>query len=282
MLMELAVEDRFTLADNKPVVDALATQLAAKNLDGGGPRLEKPKQIVECVVAALGLAIIEDPDRRVSLGDDVRREVTAALAAIADVELAVPAIREMIIAEARARCADGFHPALMKVNAQLDDRGQQIIKLPKVPIDALHAVQRALADARAAISERVAGAALERAVAVIARADAGAAARIDQPITWKATPRELAILRACEPRAGDTPAKLVHSLLESLTELVPIAWRAPEQQAKAYGASKTFAVGDIIDHPKFGRGTVVSSLAQRIEVEFPDGKHTLVHVPPRR
>jgi hypothetical protein len=48
-----------------------------------------------------------------------------------------------------------------------------------------------------------------------------------------------------------------------------------------YAASRTFAVGDVIEHPKFGRGTVVSRVAQRIEVEFPDGKHTLAHVAPR-
>jgi hypothetical protein len=38
----------------------------------------------------------------------------------------------------------------------------------------------------------------------------------------------------------------------------------------------------VIEHPKFGRGTIVSMLANRIDVEFGDGKHTLVHVPPRR
>jgi hypothetical protein len=49
----------------------------------------------------------------------------------------------------------------------------------------------------------------------------------------------------------------------------------------AYSATRTFAVGDVISHPKFGQGTVVSRLAQRIDVEFADGKHTLVHVAPR-
>src|SRR5262249_106010 len=155
-------------------------------------------------------------------------DVNAALAAIVDVELAVPKIRDEIIAETRARCAESIHPALTKIAAQLDDRGQQIQKLPKVPIDALHAVQRALAEARVAVVARGAAAGLERAIGVIARADASAAARIDQPVTLKATPRELAISRASEPRAGDSPARLVHSLLESLTELVPIAWRAHE------------------------------------------------------
>ena len=71
-------------------------------------------------------------------------------------------------------------------------------------------------------------------------------------------------------------------MLESLTELLRLTWRAVEQQAVPYGASKTFAVGDLIEHPKFGRGSVVSLSAQRIEVEFADGKHTLVHVPARK
>jgi hypothetical protein len=35
----------------------------------------------------------------------------------------------------------------------------------------------------------------------------------------------------------------------------------------------------VLDHPKFGRGSVVSTAAQRIEVEFADGKRALVHAP---
>jgi hypothetical protein len=79
-----------------------------------------------------------------------------------------------------------------------------------------------------------------------------------------------------------TPARVLQSLLESLTDLVPIAWRAPVQTAVPYAASRTFAVGDVIDHPKFGRGKVIAMAAKRIDVEFADGPHTLVHVPPAR
>ncbi len=78
------------------------------------------------------------------------------------------------------------------------------------------------------------------------------------------------------------PAKVVHALVEGVGDLARIIWRVAEQEAKPYAASKTFVVGDLIDHPKFGRGTVVTSLVNRIEVEFPEGKYTLVHVPPRR
>ena len=65
-------------------------------------------------------------------------------------------------------------------------------------------------------------------------------------------------------------------------ELAHLAWRAPERPVRPYAATQTFAVGDLMEHPKFGRGTVLSCMAQRIEVEFPDGKHTLVHTPARK
>jgi hypothetical protein len=56
----------------------------------------------------------------------------------------------------------------------------------------------------------------------------------------------------------------------------------PAQTALPYAASRTFVVGDVIDHPKFGRGKVISSVMKRIDVEFADGTHTLVHTPPTR
>ena len=73
------------------------------------------------------------------------------------------------------------------------------------------------------------------------------------------------------------PEVVTESVLASLTDLVPITWRAAEAKARPYGASQSFAVGELIEHPKFGRGTVVTVAAQRIDVEFADGKHTLVH-----
>ena len=112
---------------------------------------------------------------------------------------------------------------------------------------------------------------------VIERADAGAAARIDEPVTHRMTPREVAILRACDARMPKQPAAIVACLIEAIGELAHIAWRAPEQQARPYAASQRFAVGDVIDHPKFGRGSVAAVTGQRIDVEFADGMHTLVH-----
>jgi hypothetical protein len=274
--------ERTALADHESVSAALVAQLGTIKLDDGGPRNAKPRQIADCVVVALGLTVVTEPDRSILLGDDVRGEVAAALAGVLDVEFAVPQIRETIIAEARARCDESLHAVFTKIAAQLDDRGLQFLKPPKVPIHTLHAVQRALSEARNAVVERVARTAIDRAQEVLGRANAEAAARIDRPITLRATPREVAILRACDAQVSKAPAKLAQSLLDSLRELASITWRAPERPVHPYSASRTFAVGDLIDHPKFGRGTVISRLAQRIDVEFADGKHTLAHVAPRQ
>lgn len=274
--------DRSALATHDTVVPAVVAQLETIDLDGGGPRGTKPRQLADCVVAALGLTLVDEPDRTITLDDAVRVDVTRALAAVVDVELAGPKLRADIIADARARCDARYHAAFDRIAAQLDERGLQLVKQPKVPIDALHAVEYALFDARNAVIARVAGAALDRARDVLARAGGDADARIDQPITLRATPREVAILRACDARVSKTPARVLHSLLDSLTDLLRIAWRAPVQTALPYAASRTFVVGDVIDHPKFGRGKVISSVVKRIDVEFADGTHTLVHAPPSR
>ena len=274
LLGELGATDRTTLEDREELTAALVGQLEAIHLDGGGPRNQKPRQLADCLVAALGLTIVEEPDRSLVIGGDVRAKVAAAISGVVEQELAVPAIREAIIAEARTRCSDA---AFTKVVAQLDDRGAQLVKQPKVPLDAMQHIQRALAEAREAVIARIASTAFDRAASILG---GEAAARIDQPVTLRATPRELAAIRA--HRAGLTPARVIQALLEALTDLVWIAWQAPEQVVIPYAATKTFKVGDLIEHPKFGRGAVTSLMMQRIDVEFPDGKHTLIHVPPRR
>ena len=274
ILVELGATDRGTLEDNEVISAALVTQLQAIHIDGGGPRNQKPRHLAEAVLAAVALTVVEEPDRSISLGGDVRSKVAAAIAGVVDTGLAVPAVREAIIAEARTRCSD---PAFDKVAAQLDDRGAQLMKQPKVPIDQMQHIQRALTEAREAVIRKITNEAFDRAKAILG---GEAAARIDQPVTLRATPRELATQRAV--RAGLTPAKVTHALMEALTDLAWIVWQAPEQAVVPYAASKTFKIGDVIEHPKFGRGAVVSLLMQRIDVEFPDGKHTLIHVPPRR
>jgi len=278
----LDLSDRSALATHEAVLPAMLAQLETIDLDGGGPRGTKPRQLVDCVVAALGLTLVDEPDRAITLDDAVRVDVTRALAAVVDVELAAPKLRADIIADARARCDLRYHAAFDRLAAQLDERGLQLVKQPKVPIDALHATQYALFDARNAVIARVAGTALDRARAVLADADADAGARIDQPITLRMTPREVAILRACDARVSKTPARVLQSLLDSLTDLLPIAWRAPAQLVLPYAANRTFAVGDVIEHPKFGRGKVIATVLKRIDVEFADGTHTLAHAPPSR
>ena len=275
-----------TLPDHPTLLPALVTRLGTIDLDDGGPRNAKPRQLADCVVAALGLTLSDAAERTITLGDDVRTEVRAALASVGDPELVldpeleVPRIRETIIAKGRELCDAQYLGAFERIAAQLDERGMRLIKHPKVPLHAEQAVQRVLFDARNAVFDRMARAAIDRAKAVIARADADAAARIDLPITLRLTPRDVAILRVCDARVPKMPATVVDSLLQSLTEMSRLAWRAPALPVRAYAASQTFAVGDLIDHPKFGRGSVLSCQAQRIVVEFADGPHTLAHVAP--
>ncbi|HTR53947.1 MAG TPA: hypothetical protein VMJ10_24800 [Kofleriaceae bacterium] len=270
--------DRSALADHDVACAAVMARIEDIDLDGRGPRNAKPRQLAECVVAALGLVVVAAPEPVTTLGDDVRTAAVAALASVVEVAFEATALREAIVADARARCEEHVHGAFTKIAAQLDERGMQLLKQPKVPIDAMQAVQRALAGARDAVVGRAASEAIDRAKAVIAATDADAAARIDAPITLHATPRDVAIVRVCDPRLIKTPANVVQTLSTALAELARIAWRAPEQVVHPYSPRRTFAVGEVIDHPKFGRGTVLSRVADRIEVEFPDTKRTLVHL----
>src|SRR5260370_630851 len=84
-------------------------------------------------------------------------------ARLIDSELAVPHLRETIIANARALCEARYHGAFDKIAAQLDERGLHVVKQPRVPLDAMQAVQRVLFDVRAALFDRVARAAIDRA-----------------------------------------------------------------------------------------------------------------------
>ncbi|HEU0035056.1 MAG TPA: hypothetical protein VFQ53_30730 [Kofleriaceae bacterium] len=279
-LAELGVDDPAELVDHPVLLPALIAQIDAIDLDGGGPRNVKPRQLADCVIAALGLTVVDEPDRTLALDDTVRTQVVAAIASVVDVEAAAPRLRDTIIARARDLCEERHRPAFTKIAAQLDERGMKILQQPKVAIDAVQAIQRILFDTRREVLDRIARTAIDRAKDVIAAANPDAAARIDQPVTARLTPRDVASLRACDPALPKTPAAIAASLLESLTELAAIAWRAPERAARPYAASQTFAVGDLIDHPKFGRGSVTAVSGARIEVAFADGAHTLVHARP--
>jgi hypothetical protein len=275
----LDLEDRSGLADHEVASPALVTQIELIDLDGGGPRGMKPRQVAESIVAGLGLTVVEEADRTISLGDDVRSAVFAALASVVNVELAAPKIRDTVIDEARPRCEERFIGSFNKITAQLDERGMQLLKQPKVPIDASQAVQQILFQARNAVIDRIGRLAIDRAKPVLARASAEAAARIDKPISLRLTPRDVAIIRACDSRVPKLPPPITRALLDGLSEGAAIVWRAAERIVRPYAASQTFAVGELVEHPKFGQGTVVSTLAQRIDVEFADAKRTLIHVP---
>ncbi len=277
LLVDLGIEDRETLFDHPTLFAALVAQLATVDLDGGGPRNAKPGQLVDAVVAALGLTVIDDVDRALALDAAARTEVAAALAAVADVELGVPKLRETIIARGRAACEARYHGAYDRITAQLDDRGMRIIRQPKVPLDAVQAVQRVLFETRNSVIAEVVRAAIDRALPVLARASAEAAARIDQPVSLKLTLRDVAVIRACDASVPKVPAAVVESVLETLAVVGQIAFRTPERAVRPYAASQTFAVGELLEHPKFGRGSVTSIETQRMEVEFEDGPHTLVH-----
>lgn len=265
--------------DADAIEPAVVERLKLIELDGGSPRNQKPAQLAASVLGGAGLEVVDEPDRSISLGGEVRAAVVAQLAKLAETELAVPHVREQVIAEARPRTEERYLPVFDKIVAQLDDRGAQLVKTPKVPVDALHAVQRALTEGRQAVIAKLATTWLDGAKAVLGEE---AAARLDQPIATRATPREVVILRAQDARVGLAPSQVMHSLIESLGELVPITWRAAEQQALVYGASKTFKVGDLVEHPKFGRGNVTAVIGTKVEVEFTDGKRSLAHTPVRR
>jgi hypothetical protein len=207
----------------------------------------------------------------------VRAAAAAAIARVIDAELALPHLRDKIIAHGREHCAEQFLGAYNKMSAQLDERGMKLVKRLKLPVDAVHAVERVLFEARAAVLGAAASTAIDGAKDAIASANAEAAARIDAPITLRLTPREVAIARIADPRSVKLPAVVSATLLDSIAELAHLAWKSAEPVARKYAATQKFAVGDRIDHAKFGVGTVVTASVQRVDVEFADGKVTLVH-----
>jgi hypothetical protein len=269
--------DAASLADDGARNASLVEQLTAIDIDGGGPRGARPGQLADCIVAALGLTIVDDADRALSLDGEMRAAIVTAIATVTEAELSIPALRDAVIADARSRCEQHHLAAFDKIAAQLDERGMRIEKQPKVPLDASQAIQRHLTDARNGIMTRIANIAVDQAKAIIGRASADAAARIDQPVTHTLTPRDVAIRRACDPRLPKRAPVVADNLLTSLTDVAHFTWRAAERAVRPYAASATFAVGELVEHPKFGRGAVVGVATQRVDIEFPGGKMTLVH-----
>ncbi len=255
---------------------ALAARLGNKDaFDAGGPRNAKPKQLAECVLVALGRDVV-DPPVREPLAGEVRDQVRAALTSVLDEALAVPRFRDDVVAWARPRCE--LHSAVFsKIAAQLDDSGLRLLRQPKVPIHAAQAVQLALTEGRHAVIVQAVGAAIDRALPLLAAANPAAAARVDQPISLRLTPRDVVCARAAEPRAPRTGAALANVVLDDLAQLTHLAWLARVVTANPYSPRVTYVVGDAMEHPKFGRGTVAAVALQRVDVDFSDGTVTLVH-----
>jgi hypothetical protein len=51
----------------------------------------------------------------------------------------------------------------------------------------------------------------------------------------------------------------------------------PDESFTPFALSSRYAKGDLISHPKFGKGLVLDAEATRIEVLFQDGKKKLGH-----
>jgi len=273
----LDIADGSALCEEPRLKTGLATMLGDRaRFAPGGPRSAMSTQLADCLLATLALELHESPARSVTLSDEQRRETIAALASVVDVELVAAQLRPAIIAAARARCEERHLKAFDKIATQLDVSGTRLPPQPKLPIDVVKAVQQALFEAKTAIVARVANAAIDLARPVLERGSPETAARIELPITHRLTPRDLAVRRANEVQ-GSAPDQIVRSLFASLTELLELVWTAPAAAVHAYAASQTFAVGELIEHPKFGRGRVQVATAKNIEVEFTDGSLTLVH-----
>jgi hypothetical protein len=52
----------------------------------------------------------------------------------------------------------------------------------------------------------------------------------------------------------------------------------PSRPVRQYSLDTNFAIGDVINHPKFGLGNVEAThLPNKVEVRFQDGRKTLIH-----
>jgi hypothetical protein len=273
----LEITDGSGLSEEPALRSALVARLGdALRFNPGGPRSVKLDQLAECLIGVLSLTVTVSADRTLTFSDDVRRAIRGALAGVVERELAVPQVRAAIVAAGRNLCEARYIDAFDRMSQQLDERGSRMPAQPRMPLAAVQAVQRALFDARVAVVERAAHAAIDRAAEILATVSAEAAERIDQPITHRLTPRDVAVTRASDERVR-TPEAVVGSLLESLTELAELAWLPAEPTARAYRPTETFAVGDLLDHAVFGRGTVRAASPAQIEVEFSESCRTLVH-----
>lgn len=55
------------------------------------------------------------------------------------------------------------------------------------------------------------------------------------------------------------------------------AREAPAGPARRYSPTEVYAVGELVDHPKFGPGEVTRARGGKIEVRFESGTRLLIH-----
>jgi hypothetical protein len=277
LLAELGLTDDADAAEHPEVRAALAAKLSNKaDFDPRGPRNAKPAQLAQCVLGVLGVTVVDPADRQIAIPGAVRSEVVTALSRAIEPALAPAKLREDIIAHARPRVPEESFVGFEKLVAQLDDAGMKLVKQPKVALDVVQAVQQILIEARQVVLDRALNPAIDRVKDIIAKVSPEAADRIDAPITLALTPRQVAIRRVVDPRASKVGTHVVHAVLQALTDLAQLTWNVEEKVVRPYSASQTFAVGDVIEHPKFGKGTVTGVALGKMDVEFEHGKATLV------
>ncbi len=272
------IDDEAVLSEELSFRDPLAARLSSKeSFDPGGPRPAMLRQLADAVVASLSLSPYDPEERTITLADAALRELDSAMATAIEPALAPPKLREAIISTGRELCQPLYLDAFDEIAPQLDVLGTRVPPQRDMPLHAVQAVKRTLLDGKADVVERAAHDAIDRAKRVLLRASADAAGRLDEPISHRLTPRDVAIRRLAKLRIPK-PEAVVPSLLASLTELLELAWEDPEPAARAYSPRESFAVGDLLDHPTFGCGTVEAAWETSVEVEFEDGSwRTLVH-----
>ena len=63
--------------------------------------------------------------------------------------------------------------------------------------------------------------------------------------------------------------------VEWMEEELRIRWIAPPRDERPYSKTDTYEVGDVIEHPRFGRGVVKARTDTAIDVDFGDGTRKL-------
>ena len=91
--------------------------------------------------------------------------------------------------------------------------------------------------------------------------------------------KTLTLREACDREQPVKPDAVIRFLEDKLG----IEWIDPELEQngverpkRAYSPAGSYAVGDAIEHPKYGLGTVLTALAGKMTVRFADGDRVLV------